>query len=167
MRSLYKFLTKNKARLFSPETHLIELAISLIQSVPENSETAFRLRSLRITYVPDLSDRAHTSLRGLIEIGPEALAGDVQPPVGLAGTLVHEEFHTRQNPFLKTRSVYAGLFTRTHPMARYEWPAYRAQVSFLRRLAAVRPELSDVAMAEVEAVCASVYFNYGKPPFDL
>jgi hypothetical protein len=80
---------------------------------------------------------------------------------------VHEEYHTRQNPFLKTRSFWLGLLTGTHPMARYEWPAYGHQIAFLRDLAMHRSELRSVALAEAESVYASVYSYYGKPPFDI
>jgi hypothetical protein len=143
---------------------LLKEAIQLIESTPRFATTGRRLRRLNVRYSPTLNDRGAASLLGVIRVGPEAVSDG---PISLAGTLVHEEYHTRQNPFLKTASVWAGVATRTAPMARYEWPAYREQVAFLRDLASRDPLLAEAALAEAEAVCTSVYSYYGKPPFQL
>jgi hypothetical protein len=142
-------------------------ALDLIDSVPGYGRTAMRLRRLSIEYLPSLPDRAHITLRSKIIVGPAALVDGGKPPVGLAGTLVHEEFHSRQHPLLKTASFWTGVFTRTPVMSRFEWPAYREQTAFLRALSASRPDLADDARREIDAIVEAVYRYYGRPPFDL
>ena len=136
-------------------------AIALIARVPGYGEVAQNLACRTVRYVPTLEDRGEATLFGVILIGPEALEGSL---VGLAETLVHEEFHTRQNHFLKTHSFWSGVFTRTPVMARYERPAYRAALDFLAALAAAFPEHADEALAEHEMVQASYSAFYGARP---
>ena len=140
------------------ETLEVAQAIALIARVPGYEDTAQNLKRRTVRYVPELGDRGQATLTGVILIGPEALLGGV---VGLAETLVHEEFHTRQNPFLKTHSFWSGVFTRTPVMARYERPAYQAALDFLGALAAACPEYAGEALAEAQAVRASFTAFYG------
>ncbi|MBV9852163.1 MAG: hypothetical protein JO250_21055 [Armatimonadetes bacterium] len=145
----------------SPDAIIAE-AIALIAAVPGYAATANDLRCARIRVNPCLSDRAQTSLRGVITLGPEPFAGTLEVAgVGVAGTLVHEHWHTRQNPFLKTWSFWAGVFTRTHPMRRYERPAYERQAAFLCALTDARPELRPLALRERDAALASFAALYG------
>ncbi|WP_395090086.1 hypothetical protein [Armatimonas sp.] len=130
----------------------ITRAIALIACVPGYEAIAQNLTRRTVRYVPELSDRGQATLTGVILIGPEALLGSV---VGLAETLVHEEFHTRQNHLLKTHSFWSGVFTRTPVMARYERPAYQAALDFLAVLAVSHPEHAGEAHAEAEAVQSS------------
>jgi hypothetical protein len=124
-------------------------ALALIASVPGYESVARDLARLRITYVPTLKDRGQASLHGHIRIGPETLEGGGDTAlVSLAGTLVHEHSHTCQNPFLKTLSFWTGIATRTHPMRRYERPAYEHQAAFLAALSRVRPDLAPAALWE-------------------
>ncbi|WP_309688567.1 hypothetical protein [Armatimonas sp.] len=127
-------------------------AIALIARVPGYKAIARNLTRRTVRYVPTLIDRGQATLMGVILIGPEALLGGV---VGLAETLVHEEFHTRQNHLLKTHSFWSGVFTRTPVMARYERPAYQAALDFLAVLAATCPEYASEALAEADAVRTS------------
>ncbi|WP_309719214.1 hypothetical protein [Armatimonas sp.] len=145
----------------APEALKIEEAIALIARVPGYAPIAQNLARRTVRYVPTLEDRGQATLLGVILIGPEALQGSL---VGLAETLVHEEFHTRQNHFLKTYSFWSGVFTRTPVMARYERPAYQAALDFLSALAAVSPEHSDEALAEYDMVQASFSAFYGARP---
>ncbi len=140
-------------------------AIQLIAAVPGYATVAADLSRTRIRYVPHLTDRAQTTLRRAIIIGPEPFAdpGDAGL-VSLAATLVHEHYHTRQNPFLKTFSFWLGIFTRTHPLRRYEAPAYARQLAFLDALAASHPPFAALARHERAAVLASFTAHYrGKP----
>ena len=137
---------------------VIEAAIALIASVPGYEGVGESLVRRRVSYVPTLEDRGQATLTGVILIGPEALEGSL---VGLAETLVHEEFHTRQNPFLKTHSFWSGVFTQTPVMARYERPAYGAAISFLEALARSQPALAQEALSEAELVRASYTALYG------
>lgn len=114
-------------------------------------------------YHADLPDRARVTLRNTIILGPEAL---LSSPLSLAGTLVHEEFHTRQNPFHKTRSFWLGVFNRQHPMARYEWPAYHCQIRFLINLSQLLPDMNDQCINEAKLVLLSYISHYGEPIFD-
>lgn len=141
----------------SPEARIAE-AIALIASVPGYAPVAERLQRRAIRFVPDLLDRGEARLDGVILIGPEALFAG---PIGLAETLVHEEFHTRQSPLLKTHSFWSGVFTRTPVMARYERPAYEAAARFLEALALARPEHAEEARAEAELVRSSYTTFYG------
>jgi hypothetical protein len=133
-------------------------ALALVGSVPGYGEIARNLSQRTVRYVPTLEDRGQATLRGVILIGPEALEGSL---IGLAQTLVHEEFHTRQNHFLKTHSFWSGVFTRTRVMARYERPAYQAALEFLAALAVAFPEHADEARAEANAVRTSYQIFYG------
>src|SRR3569833_1420064 len=142
--------------MFPGYKNIIAQAFDIIDSVPGYGKTAGNLRLLSIEYLPSLPDRAHTSLRSKIIVGPEALL-ESQKLFSLAGTLVHEEYHTRQNPFLKTVSFWAGIAMRKPVMARYERPAYRAQIDFLRALAKARPELSEAVDAEISAILDNVH----------
>lgn len=142
-------------------------ALKLIDSVPGYDQTAARLKGLVIEYLPSLPDRARITLRSKIIVGPAAIVDGDDGPVGLAGTLVHEEFHARQHPLLKTASFWVGVFTRTPVMARFEWPAYYAQVDFLRALSTSRPDLAQAAGREIDAIIEAVHRYYGPPPFEL
>jgi len=153
--------------MFPAFEKIISEAVDLVDSVPGYGKIAGRLRRLRIDYLPSLPDRAHTTLRSKIIVGPRALLESDPTPFSLAGTLVHEEFHTRQNPFLKTASFWTGVATRSPVMARYEWPAYRAQTTFLRALAQSRPDLRDAIDREINAIVDAVYRYYGRPPEEL
>lgn len=133
-------------------------AIALIARVPGYEAIARNLTRCTVRYVPELGDRGQATLTGVILIGPEALFGGM---VGLAETLVHEEFHTRQNHLLKTHSFWSGVFTRTPVMARYERPAYQAALDFLAALAATCSEHASEALAEADAVRASYTAFYG------
>ena len=139
----------------SPEQKLTE-ALALIARVPGYAGIAQNLTRRTIRYIPTLVDRGQATLLGVILIGPEALEGSL---VGLAETLVHEEFHTRQNHLLKTHSFWSGVFTRTPVMARYERPAYQAALDFLQALATL-PEFADEALAEADAVRTSYALLY-------
>jgi len=153
--------------MFPEFEKLISEAVDLVDSVPGYRTIAGRLRRLRIDYLPSLPDRAHTTMRSQIIVGPKALLESDKIPFSLAGTLVHEEFHTRQNPFLKTASFWTGVATRSNVMARYEWPAYRAQTSFLRALAHARPNLTEAIDREINAIVDSAHLYYGRPPEEL
>lgn len=139
-------------------------AIDLIGSVPGYAETAQDLRQRRIRYRPNFTDRGQVSLWGTILLGPEPFEGAGEAGrVSLAGTLVHEHWHTRQSPILKTVSFWRGVFTRTHPMRRIEWPAYRRQAGFLQSLADSCPSLQDIARRERAAALVSFTAVYGPP----
>jgi hypothetical protein len=144
----------------SPEERIAE-AVALIGRTPGYEGVAQNLLRRTIRYIPTLEDRGQATLTGVILIGPEALLGSL---VGLAETLVHEEFHTRQSHFLKTHSFWSGVFTRTPVMARYERPAYQAALDFLTALAAAFPEYADEALAEYQMVQASYSAFYGARP---
>lgn len=135
-------------------------AIALIARVPGYAAVAGELARCEIRYLPTLLDRGQATLTGAILLGPEAWEAG---PVGLAETLVHEHYHTRQNPFAKTPSFWLGVFTRTPVMARYERPAYQAASTFLETLAAELPEHTDEARREIEAVRLSYESLYRLP----
>ena len=139
------------------ETLKIEQAIGLIACVPGYEVVAQSLTRRTIRFVPTLIDRGQATLTGVILLGSEALDGGL---VGLAETLVHEEFHTRQSHLLKTHSFWSGVFTQTAVMARYERPAYQAALDFLAALAHACPEHADEARADSEAIRASYALNY-------
>ena len=142
----------------------VRAAIALIACVPGYEADAQALARLleteRIRYVPVLADRAHAGLTGIITLGPEPFAQGATL-AGLAETLVHEAYHGRQNPLLKSVSFWAGVFTRTDTMLRYERPAYEYALRFLTRLAEVVPERADEAGEESEAVRAGFGGDYG------
>lgn len=153
--------------MFPDFEKIISQAIELVDSVPEYGKVAGRLRLLRVEYLPSLPDRAHATLQSQIIVGPKALTNLDKGLFSLAGTLVHEEFHTRQNPLLKTASFWTGVFTRTPVMARYEWPAYRAQVAFLRALARSQPTLAGLVEREITSIVESAHRYYGRPAEEL
>ncbi len=131
----------------------ITAAIDLICATPNYGAIGWRLAQLtaknRLRVDLNLEARAETSLRGIITLGPEAIASN---PVSLAQTLVHEAYHVCQNPFLKTVSFWSGVATRTPIMRRYEQPAYQAALDFLSALQQVRPDLAAEVEAEQNAV---------------
>ena len=135
-------------------------AIALIARVPGYASVASELTGCTIRYIPTLQDRGQATLAGVILLGPEAWEAG---PVGLAETLVHEHYHTRQNPFAKTPSFWIGVFTRTPVMARYERPAYQMAFTFLQQLATTLPEFAEQARAEGEAVRLSYESLYRLP----
>ena len=131
----------------------IEEALQIIRTTPGYEETAKRLAKLagngRIRESPAIEDRAQAGLLGSITLGPEAVEST---PLSLAQTLVHEHYHLRQNPFLKTVSFWSGVFTRTPVMRRYEQPAYQAAVDFLEAVKSAHPDLAEEAGQEQRAV---------------
>lgn len=128
-------------------------ALRLIAATPGYDGVAKKLAVLafrgRIRFHHSLEDRAHAGLLGTITLGPEALESGV---LSLAQTLVHEHFHLRQNPFLKTVSFWGGVVSRTPVMRRYERPAYRAAFDFLETVKAAFPHLAEEARAEQTAI---------------
>lgn len=138
----------------------VAAALELIARVPGYAPVALALRKAHPRYLPTLTDRGQATLGGGVYVGPEAVEGGV---VGLAETLVHEHFHTRQSPLAKTPSFWKGVFTRTPVMARYERPAYQAAVTFLKALAQALPEYREEALAEAEAVQISYEALYRLP----
>lgn len=142
----------------APQT--IAEALALIASVPGYETVAADLRRADLRFDPDFPDRGDASLRGVITLGPEPFS-EAAPVVSVAATLVHEHFHTRQNPFLKTVSFWTGIATKTPTMARYERPAYARQVEFLDALAAAWSEWADAARRERDAVNAAYGSLYG------
>jgi len=129
-------------------------AIAIISEVPGYEAVAAHLGNWqsrgRIKVNPRLPDRARAGLWGCITLGPETLAS---PPLSVAQTLVHEHFHlTRQHPLLKSVSFWMGVFTRSHPMLRYERPAYLAAWRFLEAAARAQPALGPLARAERAAI---------------
>ena len=147
------------------EVTQIAAAITLIAAVPGYQQAAGDLQRAAIHIDSRLVDRGRASLRGVITLGPEPFAGpEPEALVGLAATLVHEHWHTRQNPFRKTASFWRGVVTRAHPMRDYEWPAYQRQAAFLRALATARPDLRAAAERERAAVLATFQAVYGAPP---
>jgi hypothetical protein len=140
----------------------IPAAIQLIGQVPGYAAVAQELADLlargRIRYVPELPDRGQATLNGTILLGPEPFTGSI---VGLAETLVHENFHRHQFPLLKTASFWAGVATRTPIMQRYERPAYEAALQFLKALTVARPEYAAEVAAERAAIIAQFAAEYG------
>jgi len=142
----------------------VEQALGLIAATPGYEAVALRLRQTPIYLSPALSDRAQTSLRGHITLGHEPFVGTADAAcVSLAGTLVHEHRHLRQNPLEKTASFWLGIAKRRHPMRRYEAPAYAAQQEFLRALARYHPALQELAQEELREVQTAFAFHYGAP----
>jgi hypothetical protein len=145
---------------------LLEAALALIERTPGYAEAGAELRSLaargRIVLLAGMEDRAHTGLTGRIYLGPEPFAEG--SALGLAETLIHERFHLHQVPLLKTASFWAGVFTGTPVMRRYEAPAYRAALDFLEAVEAAFPELAAEARREQAAVRAVFAANYGGEP---
>lgn len=129
-------------------------AFQIISNTPGYNSIGAELRQLdragRIRVDNMLEDRAQTTLRGFIILGPEAAEAS---PLSLAQTLVHEHFHLRrQHPLLKTASFWSGVLTRTPVMCRYEQPAYQAAMDFLEAVKHAHPLLAEEAKAEQRAI---------------
>lgn len=138
-------------------TQSVAAAIAVIRSVDPWQPVADRLARRRIEFAPRLRDRAMVSFLGVIKIGPEAANSSL---ISLAGTLVHEEWHTRQPLLHRTWSFWRGVFTRQHPMKWLEWPAYNAQIAFLQDAFKFGvPEAGPEAIA----VLQSFVNHYGSP----
>lgn len=136
-------------------------ALTLIADTPGYQPAARRLRRATIVLSPSLPDRAQTSLLGHITLGAEPFGGSADAArVSLAGTLVHEHFHLTQHPLQKTLSFWLGVWTRRHPMLRYEAPAYAAQIEFLRQVSRTHPLLEPAARHEREQVQSAFAFHY-------
>lgn len=137
-------------------------AIGLIRLTPGYTEAGVHLAQLasegRIKVNLDLEDRAQASLLGTITLGPEAIEASM---VSLAQTLVHEHFHLRQNPLLKTVSFWSGVVTRTPVMRRYEQPAYQAAIDFLEAVRQTHPHLALEAQAEQAAIRQVFALDFG------
>jgi len=141
--------------------HLLRLALALISATPGFGTDARRLRRARIRFDMRLPDRGQIGFGGVIVVGPEPLHGEGDVPVvSLAGTLVHEGWHRRQHPLHKTASFWRGVWTRTHPMRRYEQSAYARQAAFLEAVAQHQPHLQGIALREAAAVRASFAAHY-------
>jgi hypothetical protein len=125
------------------------------------------LLSGQLRFDPTLSDRAVTDWRGHITVGSEPMTGCL---VGLAETLVHEQFHRTQPAYAKTLSFWGGIITQTPVWRRLEMPAYRAAYAFLIAMEqyAVESERSDwirEAQQERFAVLHAFQALYGIPLF--
>jgi hypothetical protein len=131
----------------------LEEALRLIRTTSGYSEIGVYLAQIvsegRVRVDPRLPDRAQAGLLGTIILGPEAA---LSSPLSLAQTLVHECYHLRQNPLLKTASFWGGVLTRTPVMRRYEQPAYQAAMNFLEAVKQSHPHLADEAQVEQSAI---------------
>jgi hypothetical protein len=136
----------------------LEVALNLLRSVPGYIDDASSILFHKILYISHLKDRAQISVLGTIRVGPLAAFAS---PVSLAGTLVHELHHARQPLLYRTWSFWRGVFRREHPHKWLEWPAYDAQIRFLR--AASAAGISGAA-EEAEEVLAAFRLHYGEPP---
>jgi hypothetical protein len=140
----------------------LQEALRIIQTTPSYAEVAIELAQMnsanRIGLDPTLEDRTQASLLGSITLGLEAIESS---PLSLAQTLVHEHFHLRQNPLLKTPSFWSGLLTGSHVMKRYEQPAYQAAFDFLEAVKRGEPALAPEAVAEQRAIQQVFSTEYG------
>jgi hypothetical protein len=140
----------------------LQTAIELIARVAGYESVAANLAQLlvagKIRVLDTMEDRGHAGLLGGITLGLEPFES---VPVGLAETLVHEYYHLGQHPLLKTSSFWAGVFTQTNTMQRYEAPAYRAGMDFLRALSAQFPVYADEANGEITAIYETFEREYG------
>lgn len=131
----------------------IQDALRLIQATPGYAGVGVELAQMasdgRIRFAPHLEDRAHAGLLGTLTLGPEAMHAG---PLSLAQTLVHEHFHLRQNPLLKTLSFWSGVARGAHVMRRYEQPAYQAAHDFLEAVKRARPAMTAQVEAEQRAI---------------
>ena len=131
----------------------LQAALRLVGSTPGYVEVGVALAQLscdnRIRFDPNLPDRAQTALTGVITLGPEAAESS---PLSLAQTLVHEHFHLKQNPLMKTVSFWSGVATKTNVMKRYEEPAYQAACDFLEAVKKAHPLLAAEAEDEQAAI---------------
>lgn len=146
---------------------LFQAALGILRATPGYARVALELAQLadegRIHLDANLEDRAHAGLLGALTLGPEATGGS---SLSLAQTLVHEHFHLRQNPLLKTLSFWIGVVQGAPVMQRYERPAYLAAHDFLEavKLEAVKLEAVKrahpglVAEAEAEQSAISQVF---------
>lgn len=139
-----------------PEQHHLDQiveALRIIHATPGYADIGHQLSSLhsrgRIRVDSTLEDRAQASLFGRIILGPEVFESNA---VSIAQTLVHECFHLRQNPFLKTVSFWCGIATRSALMKRYEQPAYCAALEFLEAVKETQQSLAHDAEREQIAV---------------
>lgn len=134
----------------------------MIRSTPGYAKMGVELAQMasenRIRFDPNLEDRAQAGLLGTITLGPEAVESS---PLSLAQTLVHEHFHLRQNPLLKTVSFWSGVASRTPVMRRYEQPAYQAAISFLEAIKKARPDLASESDAEQSAIRQVFTIGFG------
>jgi hypothetical protein len=146
---------------------VFQAAFDLILRVPGYPHTGKILTALYqagdIRFDSTLEDRATTDWRGIITVGPEAVDSG---RVGLAETLVHEQFHRTQPVYTKTISFWSGIATKTPVWRRLELPAYRAALDFLKALEVYAqqqqdPELVAEAQREQFAVTASFRAFYG------
>jgi hypothetical protein len=142
--------------------HRIQNAIDLIGQLPEyyqeSRELGELLQKQRIRFNPDLPDRGQASLTGIITLGQETMEDSL---LSLAETLIHENYHRHQNHLLKTASFWGGVFSRQHPMQRYERPAYEASLRFLRHVSEKWPELADISRQEAANITNSFRHHYG------
>jgi hypothetical protein len=139
-------------------------AIRLIRATPGYHDIGVDLAQLdwagRIQVDMNLEDRAQTTLRGIILLGPEAAGAS---PLSLAQTLAHEHFHLRhQHPLLKTVSFWSGVLTRTPVMRRYEQPAYQAAIDFLEAAKETHSHLAEEAAAEQAEVRQVFLTDFGE-----
>jgi hypothetical protein len=141
---------------------LFQEALRLISDTPGYEAIGAELIQLaargRIRIDAALPDRAQAGLLGTITLGPEALEGS---PLSLAQTLVHEQYHLHQNPFLKTVSFWGGIFSRTPVMKRYEQPAYQAAIDFLEAVGKAHLPLAREAQSEQDAIRQVFSSGYG------
>ena len=146
----------------------IGAALSLIRATPNYAPVADALELLRkqgyLTFNATLPDRATTDWQGHIVVGPEAAFASV---VGLAETLVHEQFHRTQPVYAKTLSFWGGVFTQSSVWERLERPAYRAAYDFLSAVENYSPTHAEVARQEKRAVKQSFQANYNAPLFPI
>ena len=137
-------------------------AIRLIQSTPGYAQIGVALAQTasenRIRLDPNLEDRAQAGLLGTITLGPEAVESSA---LSLAQTLVHEYFHLRQHPLLKTVSFWSGVLSRTPVMKRYEQPAYQSAVDFLEAVKRKHPHLAEEAESEQAAIRQVFLIGFG------
>ena len=135
---------------------LLRSALAVIESVSDYSDVSERILFHKIFYSPQFTDRAEVTLWGGIRVGPAACGS----ALGLAGTLVHEEYHLKQPLLWRTWSFWRGILRREHTMKWLEWPAYRQQISFL--MAAARQGIPGAAV-EAQDVLDSFRSHYGEP----
>lgn len=137
-------------------------AIRLIRSTPGYAETGVALAQMasenHIHLDPEMEDRAQAGLLGTITLGPEAVESST---LSLAQTLVHEYFHLRQNPLLKTVSFWSGVLSHTPVMKRYEQPAYQAAIDFLEAVKRKHPHLAEEAESEQSAIRQVFQIGFG------
>lgn len=141
---------------------IFQAALRILRATPGYAPVALELAQLadegRIHLDAALEDRAQAGLFGALTLGPEATGGS---PLSLAQTLVHEHFHLRQNPLLKTLSFWSGVVQGAPAMKRYERPAYLAAHDFLEVVKRVCPELSTEAEAEQRAISQVFATTFG------